>query len=215
MTAERFPQDVVELQALLSPVEPGQTVQAFPGAGTNVPIWILGSSLFGAQLAAILGLPYGFASHFAPDALLDALAIYRERFKPSAQLEKSYAMAGLHVVAAETDAEARRLFTSAQQSFTNLRRGRPGPLPPPIDDIEAFWSPPEKELAAHMQRYAVVGSPETVRQGLERFLELTGADELMIVTSVYEHAARVRSVEIVAEVGRSLGAVLEAPAATV
>ncbi|MFN8635604.1 MAG: LLM class flavin-dependent oxidoreductase [Chloroflexota bacterium] len=214
MTADRFPQDVVELQALLSPVEPGQTVQAFPGAGTNVPLWILGSSLFGSQLAAILGLPYAFASHFAPDALVDALQIYRERFKPSAQLESSYAMAGLPVIAAETDEEARYLFTSAQQSFTNLRRGQPGPLPPPVDDIDQFWSPMEKLNASRMQRFAVVGSPETVRNGLEQFLELTGADELMTVSAIYDHAARVRSVEITAEVGRALGADMGVPAAT-
>src|SRR6478609_1964144 len=141
MASDSFPQDVLEVQAFLAPVQPGQVVQAVPGGGTEVPLWILGSSLFGAQLAAELGLPYAFASHFAPDALIQALAIYRERFKPSAQLATPYAMAGVHVIAAETDAEAKRLFTSMQQSFTNLRRGRPGQLPPPTDDLDAFWEP--------------------------------------------------------------------------
>src|SRR5690348_9269953 len=130
-----FPREVQELQALLSPVQPGQTVQAVPGGGLEVPLWILGSSTFGAQLAAHLGLPYAFASHFAPDALIDALAIYRAQFRPSKQLERPYAMAGVNVVAAETDTEARRLFTTVQQAFTNLHRGRPGRMQPPIDDI--------------------------------------------------------------------------------
>ena len=200
MAAEHFPQDVVELQELLAPVEPGQMIQAFPGSGTQVPLWILGSSLFGAQLAAILGLPYVFASHFAPDALMDALKIYRERFKPSAQLQRPYAMAGMHVIAAETDAEAKHLFTSAQQSFTNLHRGRPGPLPPPIDDIDSYWEPAEKLQASRFQRYAIIGSPATVRSGLERFVSETLVDEVMVVTTAYDHAARVRSLEIVAEI---------------
>jgi luciferase family oxidoreductase group 1 len=200
MAAEHFPQDVVELQELLAPVEPGQMIQAFPGAGTQVPLCILGSSLFGAQLAAILGLPYAFASHFAPDALMDALKIYRERFKPSAQLQRPYAMAGMHVIAAETDAEAQHLFTSAQQSFTNLHRGRPGPLPPPIDDIDSYWEPAEKLQASRFQRYAIIGSPATVRSGLERFVSETLVDEVMVVTTAYDHAARVRSLEIVAEI---------------
>ena len=141
LSADSFPQDVLELQALLGPLQPGQAVQAVPGTGTNVPIWILGSSLYGAQLAAMLGLPYAFASHFAPGALMQALQVYRERFAPSGQLERPYAMVGVNVIAAETDAEARRLFTSAQQQFTNMLRGTRGQLPPPIDDIEAYWSP--------------------------------------------------------------------------
>ena len=170
-----------------------------------MPIWILGSSTFGAQLAAILGLPYAFASHFAPDALLnDALAIYRERFKPSEQQDRPYAMVGVQLVAAETDAEARRLFTTVQQGFTLLRRGRPGPQQPPIDDIETFWTPAEKAQASHMLRYAIVGSPETVRQGLERLLAETQADEVMVVSNIFEHAARIRSYEILAEVARSM-----------
>jgi luciferase family oxidoreductase group 1 len=213
-SAEYFPQDVVELQTLLGPGQAGQMVRAVPGAGLQVPIWILGSSLFGAQLAAILGLPYAFASHFAPDALIDALQIYRERFKPSAQLDRPYAMAGLHVVAAESDAEARHLFTSVQQSFTSLRRGQPGQLPPPIDDIEAFWSPAEKLQAAHLLQYAVVGGPETARLGLERFISLTGVDELMVVTTVHDHLARVRSLEILADVAGLTGRMADRAAIT-
>jgi luciferase family oxidoreductase group 1 len=207
MQADRFPQDVLELQMYLSAVKEGQRVQAVPGGGLEIPLWILGSSTYGAQLAAILGLPYAFASHFAPDALLDALAIYRERFKPSAQLDRPYAMVGVPVIAAETDAEARHLFTSPQQSFTNLHRGQPGPLPPPIDDIDGYWSPLEKVQASRMLRYAVVGGPETVRWGLDEVLAATHADELMVVTAVYDHAARLRSYEILAEVAGQTGAV--------
>ena len=198
--ASHFPEDVLELQALLGPSQPGQRIHAVPGTGTNVPLWILGSSLFGAQLAALLGLPYSFASHFAPDALLPALAIYRERFQPSAQLAKPYAMPALQVIAADSDAEARRLFTSTQQAFANMHRGTRGQLPPPIDDIEAYWSPAEKAQADHMLAYAVVGSPETVREGLRRFVELTTADEIIVASMIHDHAARLRSFEIVAEV---------------
>ena len=203
--ADDFPDDVVELQRLLAPAESGQAVRAVPGAGTEVPLWILGSSTFGAELAAQLGLPYAFASHFAPDALLPALDIYRARFKPSKQLDQPYAMAGVNVVAAETDDEARRLFTTIQQSFTNLVRGAGGKLQAPIDNIDDYWTPAEKFHAAHMLKYSIVGSAGTVRRGLEDFAELTNADELMIVTSVYDHAARVRSYEIVAEVSRDKG----------
>ncbi len=209
--ADNFPQDVVELQALLGPVQPGQTVQAVPGTGTNVPLWILGSSLFGAQLAAMLGLPYAFASHFAPDALMSALNIYRERFEKSAQLDKSYAMVGCNVIAAPTDAEAKRLFTSPQQSFTNLFRGTRGQLRPPIDDIETYWSPAEKAQASNMLRCSFVGGPETIKRDLAKFLEDTGADELMVAAAIYDHGHRVRSYEILAEIGRSLGLQLEPP----
>jgi len=195
-----FPQDVLELQHFLAPVQSGQAVRAVPGAGTEVPIWILGSSTFGAELAAELGLPYAFASHFAPDALFAALEIYRELFKPSKQLDHPYAMAGVNVVAAETDEEARRLFTTIQQSFSNLFRGSGGKLQAPIGNIEDYWSPAEKLHASRMLKYSIVGSPETVRQGLDEFAELTKADELMIVTSIYDHAARVRSYELVAEI---------------
>ena len=202
--AEQFPQDVLELQALLGPVQPGQRVQAVPGAGSNVPLWILGSSLFGAQLAAAFGLPYAFASHFAPDALMRALRVYRDNFTPSAQLDRPHAMVGVNVFAAETDAEARRLFSSAQQSFTHLIRGTRGQLPPPIDDIESYWAPHEKAQAMNMLSCSFVGSAETVRRGLESFLAETGADEIMVASAIYDHAARVRSYEILAEVHRSL-----------
>jgi luciferase family oxidoreductase group 1 len=199
-SAEHFPQDVLELQALLGPLQPGQTVQAVPGTGLNVPIWILGSSLFGAQLAGALGLPYAFASHFAPDSLMEALELYRHRFKPSEQLDKPHAMAGVNVIAAETDAEARHLFTSIQQSFIQLVRNARGQLPPPIDDIESFWSPMEKAHVMNMLACAIVGSPETVKRGLADFIDRTGVDELMVVAPIYEHAARLRSYEILAEV---------------
>ena len=198
--ADDFPEDVVELQRLLAPVEPGQAVRAVPGAGTEVPIWILGSSTFGAELAATLGLPYAFASHFAPDALLMALEIYRKRFKPSKQLDHPYAMVGVNVVAAETDDEARRLFTTIQQSFTTLVRGSGGKLQAPIDNIDEYWNTLEKHQASRMLRYSTVGSAQTVKRELEDFVSLTKADELMIVTSIYDHGARVRSYEIVADV---------------
>jgi luciferase family oxidoreductase group 1 len=203
--ADTFPQDVLELQALLGPVQPGQTIQAVPGAGLNVPLWILGSSLFGAQLAAMLGLPYAFASHFAPEALMQALEVYRERFEPSAQLDRPHAMAGINVIAAETDAEARYLFTSAQQSFTNLFRGTRGRLLPPIDDIETYWSPSEKVQASRMLARSFVGSPETIRRGLERFMEETRVDEVMVAAAIFDQAARLRSYEILAEVSKALG----------
>ena len=197
--ADRFPQDVRELQELLAPAQSGQAVRAVPGAGTEVPLWILGSSTFGAELAASLGLPYAFASHFAPDALVSAIEIYRKQFKPAKQLDQPYVMAGVNVVAADTDEAARRLFTTVQQSFTNLVRGAPGKLQAPVDDIEGYWNAVEKYHASHMLKYSIVGSRETVKRGLENFIELSRADELMIVTSLYDHAARVRSYEIVAE----------------
>ncbi|HKG58962.1 MAG TPA: LLM class flavin-dependent oxidoreductase [Pyrinomonadaceae bacterium] len=194
-----FPQDVLELQQFLAPAKSGQAVRAVPGAGAEVPIWILGSSIFGAELAAELGLPYAFASHFAPDALLAALGLYRKRFKPSKQLDHPYAMVGVNVVAADTDEEARRLFTTVQQSFTNLVRGAGGKLQPPIDNIDDYWNSVEKHHASRMLKYSIVGSAETVRRELEAFVELTKADELMIVTSIYDHPSRIRSYEIVAE----------------
>lgn len=199
-SAEEFPRDVQELQALLAPVRAGQAVQAVPGGGLEVPLWILGSSLFGAQLAAALGLPFAFASHFAPDALMEAIAIYRNHFRPSAQLARAYTMVGVNVVAADSDADARRLFTTVQQGFTNLLRGRPGPFQPPIDDIEQYWTPLEKVQASRMLRYALVGSPTTVRLGLDRLTSATQADELIAVSHIYEHAARLRSYEILAQV---------------
>ena len=198
----QFPQDVLELQALLAPAEPGQPIVAVPGAGLQVPLWILGSSLYGAQLAAALGLPYAFASHFAPDALQDALAAYRADFRPSAQRDRSHAMAGINVFAADTDRAAQRLFTSAQQQFTNMVRNRRGKLQPPLDDIESYWTPPEKAHVCAMLKYAFVGSPHTVRRGLEEFVERTGVDELMVVSAIYDHAARLRSYELLAEIWR-------------
>ena len=202
--ADSFPEDVLELMLLLGEAKKGQPVRAVPGAGANVPIWILGSSTFGAELAATLGLPYAFASHFAPDSLLDALAIYREQFRPSKQLERPYAMVGVNVVAADTDEEARRLFTTVQQSFTNLVRGAPGKLQPPIDDIEEYWTSGEKAHASRMLKYSIVGGPETVKRELESFVALTEADELMMVSHLYDHPARVRSYELADECIKSL-----------
>jgi luciferase family oxidoreductase group 1 len=198
-SAEEFPQDVLELQALLGPPQPEQRIFAVPGTNSNVPLWILGSSLYGAQLAAMLGLPYAFASHFAPAALLQALQVYRETFKPSAQQATPYAMAGLHVVAADTDAEAKRLFTSTQQQFTNMVRNRRGKLQPPIDDIDAYWTPQERVQAEAMLKYAIHGSPATVRRRLEEFVALTRVDELMVVSAIYDHQARLRSYEILSQ----------------
>ena len=198
-SAESFPDDVLELQQFFEPAKQGQPVQAVPGAGLDVPLWILGSSLFGAQLAAILGLPYAFASHFAPAALMPALQEYRSRFKPSKQLSQSYAAAGVNVFAAETDAEACRLFTSAQQQFTRMVRGTRGKLPPPIDDIETYWTPAEKEQASAMLKYSFVGSPDTVRSGLQQFVDETGVEELIVASAIYDHPARLRSYEILAQ----------------
>ena len=196
--SERFPQDVLELQALLGPVLPGQSIQAVPGADLNVPLWILGSSLFGSHLAAMLGLPYAFASHFAPDALYEALDVYRTRFEPSAQLDKPYAMAGVNVIVAETDAEATRLFTSIQQRFTVMFRKDRGYLMPPIDDLETYWTPTEKLQASRMLGCSFVGSPKTVENSLREFVEKTGVDELMVSSAIYDHAARLRSYELLA-----------------
>jgi len=199
-SADTFPQDVLELQALLGDPQPGQAVFAIPGVGSHVPLWILGSSLYGAQLAAALGLPYAFASHFAPDALLPALALYRERFQPSAQLQRPYAMVAVNVIAADDDEAARLLFTSAQQAFTNVFRGARGQLPPPIADIETFWSPDERAGVSNMLSRSYVGSPATVREGLEVMIAETEADELIVASAIHDHAARVRSYEILAEV---------------
>ena len=197
---DTFPQDVVELQSYLGPPDRTQTIRAVPGSGLNVPIWILGSSLFGAQLAAMLGLPYAFASHFAPDALTQALEVYRTRFEPSAQLDRPYVMLGVNVFAAESDEEGRRLFTSVQQQFVNLRRGDPGKLQPPLRSIDDYCTPAEKAGVEHALKYSMVGSRETVRRGLEAFIERTRADELMITGQIYDHAARLRSFEIAAEI---------------
>jgi luciferase family oxidoreductase group 1 len=199
-SADTFPQDVLELQAFFEAGEGSQPVQAVPGVGLTIPLWILGSSLFGASLAAELGLPYAFASHFAPAALLPALETYRARFKPSKQLDRPYAMAGVNVIAAGTDAEALHLFTSAQQQFANIFRATRGRLPPPIDDIESYWTPEEKAQASAMLSRSVAGSPETVRRGLLQFIEETAVDEIIVASAIYDHAARLRSYEIVADV---------------
>lgn len=194
--ADTFPQDVVELIAYFQPASPGQRVQAVPGVGLDVPIWVLGSSLYGAQLAADLGLPYAFASHFAPAMLLDAADAYRERFRPSAQLKRPYFMVGVNIIAADTDGDARRLFTSLQQAFVNIRRGQPAPLPPPVD-VEALRLAPMDELGlAQMLSYSIVGSPDVVRQGLEEVVAQTAADEVIAASQIFDHAARLRSYEI-------------------
>ncbi|MDB5635040.1 MAG: alkane 1-monooxygenase [Tardiphaga sp.] len=198
-SSDNFPQDVLELQAFFAPAGPNQNVQAVPAAGTDVPLWILGSSTYGAQLAAALGLPYAFASHFAPEQLLQALAIYRERFEPSEQLAKPHAMVGVNIIAADTDKEAKRLATTQQMSFTNMFRGTRGLSQPPIDDIETYWSPAEKAQAMRMLARSIVGSPETVRAGLAALTAETGADELMVVSDVYDHAARLHSYELIAK----------------
>jgi luciferase family oxidoreductase group 1 len=199
MSAESFPQDVLELQALLGPLQPGQAVEAVPGTGLEVPLWILGSSLYGAQLAAALGLPYAFASHFAPDDLLAALATYRAGFRPSMQLAAPYAMVGANVIVADTDAEARRIFTSIQQSVANLLRGARGRLNAPIDDIESYWTPAEKAQASRMLARSFVGAPATVRAGLEQFVADTQADEIIVAAGIFSQAARLRSYELLAE----------------
>jgi len=197
--ADTFPQDVVELQRYLGDPQPNQPVRATPGAGAHVPLWILGSSLYGAQVAAALGLPYAFASHFAPDALLPALEVYRATFQPSSQLQKPHAMVGANVIVADDDATARRLFTSTQQAFTNNLRGRRGQLPPPIDDIESYWTPPERAQASAMLHRSFVGSPETVRTGLEAFAGETGADEIVVAAAIHDHAARLRSYDLLGQ----------------
>jgi luciferase family oxidoreductase group 1 len=194
--ADSFPQDVVELMNWFEPAQPGQSIQAVPGAGANVEMWILGSSLFGSQLAAHLGLPYAFASHFAPGDMEGAIQIYRERFRPSKRLAKPYVMLGLNVTAAETDEEAKFFFTSIQQAFANLRLGRPGKMPPPVENLEL--DPVVEAGIAQALSCSVVGGPEKVKAGIQAFAKRTGADELMVTCSVWDHARRKRSFEIAA-----------------
>lgn len=200
--SEYFPQDVLELQALLAAPLPGQRVVAVPGAGTEVPLWILGSSTFGARLAAEFGLPYAFASHFAPDSLDDALRTYRANFKPSKQLAHPYAMVGVNIIAAETDEAARRLATTQQMSSTNMLRNQRGLSKPPIDDIETYWTPLEKVQVLRKLAVSIVGSPETVNAGIESLVNRTMADELMIVSDIFDHTARLRSFELIAGAAR-------------
>ena len=199
-----FPNDVVELMSYFRPEQPGQRVRAVPGAGLDVPIWMLGSSLFGAQLAAALGLPYAFASHFAPAEMDAAIEIYRARFEPSEALDRPHVMLGLNVFAADTDGEAKVLFTSLQQAFVNLRTGRPGKLPPPKPGYADEIEPMAKMMLDNALSCAIVGSPETVRRGLADFIARTGADELMVTAQIHDHTARVRSFEILADVHRQL-----------
>jgi luciferase family oxidoreductase group 1 len=201
---DRFPQDVVELQSYFEPVQPGQPVQAVPGAGLRVPVWILGSSLFGAQLAAVLGLPYAFASHFAPGAMMQAIDVYRRDFQPSDQLATPYVMLGFNVIAADSDEEAQYLSTSRQQAFLNLRRGRPTRLPPPSDKVEMSWQ--EEAMLRDALACSAVGSPDTVRRELAAFIETTQPDELIIASQIFDHAAQLRSYDIAAEVREALSA---------
>jgi luciferase family oxidoreductase group 1 len=195
----QFPNDVLELMAYFQDSIPGQKVQAIPGAGLNIPIWILGSSLFGAQLAAELGLPFAFASHFAPAQMMDAIAVYRQRFRPSANLRTAYVMLGFNVFAAETDDEAQFLSTSMKQAFVNLRSGRPSRLKPPVRDYEKSLTDREHAILDQVLSCAAIGSLETVRRELKAFIARTGADELMITSQIFNHAARVHSYKLAAE----------------
>ena len=201
-----FPQDVLELMHYFQAPEPNQAVQAVPGGGLEVPIWILGSSTYGAQLAALLGLPYAFASHFAPGAMMEAAALYRQLFRPSAQLAAPYIMFGLNIAAADTDDEARFLFSSVQQSFLNSRRGRPSKLPPPVANMDSQIDPQGRAMLDDALACAIVGGPETIRRGIEAFAARTSANELMVTTNMHDHAARLRSFSIVAEVRDSMKA---------
>ncbi len=202
MSADSFPRDVLELQHYFEAAKPGQAVRAVPGEGLQVPLYILGSSLFGAQLAAALGLPYAFASHFAPAQMRQALDIYRRDFKPSAQLGHPYVILGVGIFAADTDAEARRLFTSVQQQFINLRRGTPGKLQPPIEDPNHRWEPQEQSVLEQTLSASLVGSPETVARDFEAFVLAHRPDEIMATAQIFDHEARLRSFELLAEVGR-------------
>ena len=212
--SDHFPEEVVELLSYLGRPRPGQRVRAIPGEGTEVPVWILGSSLFGAQLAAALGLPFAFASHFAPAQLMDALAIYRSKFKPSEWLSAPRVMVGSTVVVAPTDEEARFHFSSLQQAFLNLRSNRPGQLPPPRKGFEETLTPVERELLGEALSCAFVGEPETVRRGLEQFLARTGADELVVSGQIHDHAARLRSYSLLAEVRDQLAGEKVSPSGT-
>lgn len=202
-SANNFPNDVVELQALLGPATEDQKIIAVPGADSNVPIWLLGSSHFSAHLAGMLGLPFAFASHFAPDMLLSALEIYRERFTPSPQLDKPHVMVGVMGVAADTDEEANHLFTSMQQSFVALRRNARGRFPPPVKSMDGLWSQDEKIFVDHAMSYAVVGGPETIRRRIEAFVDLTRADELIVSMPIFDMEARLRSVKLFGGVRRT------------
>ena len=202
---EQFPQDVLELIAYFAPPAPAQRVVAVPGAGLKVPVWILGSSLFGAQVAAALGLPFAFASHFAPTLMMQAIDLYRARFQPSDQLARPYLMLGFNVFAAASDTQARFVATSMQQAFVNLRTGRPTQLPPPVAGYESQLPPPVRALLADVLTCSAVGSPATVRDALLAFIERTRPDELMITAQIFDHSARLRSYEIAADIRKSCG----------
>ncbi len=197
---DAFPQDVVELMGYFGPAAPGQPVRAVPGHGLDVPVWILGSSLFGAQLAAALGLPYAFASHFAPGQMMEAIEVYRRKFRPSPQLDKPYVMLGFNIFAADTDREAHFLASSVKQAFLNLRRGRPTAILPPVEGFDAQLAPPEQAMLSQLLSCSAVGSPETVRREIEAFIARAGADELMLTSLTYDHAARLHAYEIAAQV---------------
>lgn len=199
---DSFAQDIVELQTWFKPAAPDQSVRAIPGEGQDVPLWLLGSSTYSAQLAAALGLPFAFAAHFAPDQLMDAITLYRRHFKPSDALASPHVLVCIGVCAADTDVEARRLATSTQQQFLALRRGRPGLLPPPVDDITQIASPAELAGLDLTFRYSAIGSPQTVRDKISAVLSLTGADEIMAASQIHDHAARRHSYEILAGVAR-------------
>lgn len=204
-SGDTYPRDLMELLGYFRPAAPGQAVRAVPGEGLRIPIWLLGSSTFSARLAAELGLPFAFASHFAPDAMFDALEIYRAHFRPSEEgIQKPYVMIGVNVIVADTDEEAGRLFTSLQQAFVGLVRNMPGKLPPPVDSMEGRWTPHERDYVERSTRVSAVGSPGTVRRHLERIREATGADEIIATAHIYDHAARLRSFELAAEVFRQL-----------
>jgi luciferase family oxidoreductase group 1 len=196
--ADTFPQDLRELMGYFRPGGPGNGAHAVPGEGLNVPVWLLGSSDFSAQLAAELGLPFAFASHFAPDYLHEALALYRRHFEPSEHLDRPRVMVAANVFATDTDEEARRLFTSAQQQFLNLVRGTPGQLPPPVESMDGLWYPHERAQVERMTRCSAVGDAGAVKRWLERFAEETRADELILAGQIHDHAARLRSFEIAA-----------------
>jgi luciferase family oxidoreductase group 1 len=193
-----FPRDVIELMGYFTEAEPGQRVRAIPGEGLNIPVWILGSSLFGAQLAAALGLPYAFASHFAPQQMMDAIALYRAEFRPSERLASPYVMLGYNVFAAESDREGELLASSIQQAFVALRTGQPTKLKPPVENYLATLAPMQRAQLQSALSCSAVGSPERVKASVESFVEQTGADELMITSQVFDHAARLRSYEILA-----------------
>jgi luciferase family oxidoreductase group 1 len=199
-----FPEDVLELQTLLGPPQPGQVVQAVPGAGSEVPLWILGSSLFSAELAAMLGLPFGFAGQFAPAAMAAALNLYRAKFRPSRQLDRPRVMIGVNVVAADSDAQARRLFTSVQRAFLGMKRDAPDRLQPPVESMDDLWSAAEKEDVEATLSCSFIGTPASIAPEIERFIAATAADEIIVINNLYSHAAQLHSFELLAGIAKAL-----------